>query len=718
MRERVGQTLVEERAKGMLIERLGCTPAQAADHLALLAERAGLTVLEIAAEISGADAVGGNDPALDPLRLLRFEAALPLAADGGALADAMFTDVLRGIGAAAVGCWLLRPDGVLQLAGQHGLVPLEVARWRSQPPDMATLARRAVTTGDPIWLPDGPADGDLAPGARRWPDGARAVLPMRHRRALLGVLEICWPGPVTLPRGLRTQLTGLADLCASTLAPADEQVDAGGLPDWATGLLAALTERFVVLRPMRDDHGVIVDLVLDYTSPATGRVIGRPGDTLLRLCPLVGDRGGLFDILTGVLATGEPYRADGIVVPVLVDGTTLGPVMDVRAAPLADGVAVGWRHHDRADLANDVLRLSRTGGWEDNLVTGRTEWTAQMFGLLGTPAPIPLNDWRSRLRADDLAVLDRFVATLFTGARPATAEFTVQLADGSHRLRAVGEPVTDGVGSVLAVRGVVQDVSNLGHVEFALSAAQDQLVDAERLVDEQQRLAIRLQHSIIAPAPPTIDLPGVQVVVRYRPAGNQHLVGGDWYDALALPSGEVLLVVGDMMGNGIDAVTGMISTRYGLRGMAVTDASPARLLGWLNDAAFALPAPGLGTVICARYDPVTCTLRWARAGHLPPILVRDGTPRLLPLSSGPMLGVIRDARYADIVTELRSGDLLALYTDGLVERRGEHLDYGIERLLASAKHVVDDIDGYADLLLGHIPPNRSDDTCLVIVQVK
>jgi serine phosphatase RsbU (regulator of sigma subunit) len=644
---------------------------------------------------------------------LRFEAAATLATDGAALADAVFADVLEGIGGAAVGIWLLHPDGVLHLIGQHGLRPLDAARWRYQPPDMATLARRAVTEGRAIWLPEG-TGGEPAPAANRWPAGGRAVLPLRHQRALLGVLEICWPVPTRFPAELRAQLTGLADLCAGTLAPGVDQADTGGLPPWATGLLDAMLDTFLVARPVRDEDGETVDFVIDHISAEST----QSGDTLLRLCPMVSEKGGLFDSLRDVMRTGMPYHAEGLVVPMLVDGEVHAPVLDVRAAPLADGVAVAWRRHDRADLANDVLRLARTGGWEENLVTGRTEWTAQMFVLLGSPAPIMPQEWRSRLRADDQPVLDRFLTTLFTAGRPATAEFTVDTQDGSRRLRAVAEPITDGVGSVLAVRGVLQDVSSLGHVEFALSAAQDQLTDVERLVDEQQQLAIRLQHAIIAPAPPTIDLPGVQVVVRYQPAGNQHLVGGDWYDAFALPSGEVLLVVGDMMGNGIDAVTGMISIRNGLRGLAMTGAPPGTLLGWLNDAAFTLPAPGLGTVICARYDPVSATLLWARAGHLPPILVRDGAAQLLPLSAGPMLGVIRRAEFVDTVTELRSGDMLALYTDGLVERRGEHLDYGLQRLLTSAKHVDDDINVYADQLLGHIPPNRSDDTCLVIVQVR
>lgn len=79
--------------------------------------------------------------------------------------------------------------------------------------------------------------------------------------------------------------------------------------------------------------------------------------------------------------------------------------------------------------------------------------------------------------------------------------------------------------------------------------------------------------------------------------------------------------------------------------------------------------------------------------------------------------MIADAHYVDSTVSLCPGDVLALFTDGLVERRGENLDYGLDRLLASAKHVDENIDTYANRLLDHIPANRSDDTCLVTVQV-
>jgi serine phosphatase RsbU (regulator of sigma subunit)/PAS domain-containing protein len=713
LRAHVERTLVVERAKGIVIERLGCSPVEAADHLTLLAERAGLTVVDIAAELCGGSTDTPPDEEPHPLRLHRVESAAAVATDASALAGAVLADVLSDAGAVAVAFWMLQPDGMLELVGHDGLRPLDAARWRYQPPDMLTLGRRALTTREPIWLPDGVPDGQLAPATAAWPGGARAVLPLRRGRSAVGVLEVCWPQPAELPKGLRTQLVGLADLCAATLASGEP--DVAGTPGWMVGLLDSMLDAVVLAHAVRDEHGTVVDFAIDHVTAGAGLGADATGDTLLCRYPMLGERGGLFERMCDVLATGRPYRGDGLVVPTLVGDQVLGPVLDVRIAPLLDGIALSWRQHDRTDLAGHVLRLSRAGGWQENMVTGRTEWTSQMFDLLGTAAPVALREWRPLLRQEDLPVLDRFAATLFHGARPAMAEFS--LHGGSRRLRAIGEPVTDNIGSVLAVRGVLQDVTRHEHVEFALSAAQDQLSDVERLVDEQQQLAIRLQHAIIAPAPPPIELPGVQVVVRYRPAGNQHLVGGDWYDALALPSGQVLLVVGDIMGNGIDAVTGMISMRNGLRGIAMTGASPGQMLSWLNDAAFALPEPTLGTVICALYDPASATLRWARAGHLPPIRIRDQSAELLSLPPGAMLGVIRGGDFTEVSTELHEGDMLALFTDGLVERRGEHLDYGLNRLLASAKHTDDDIDVYADQLLGHIPPNRSDDTCLVIVQV-
>ncbi len=97
-------------------------------------------------------------------------------------------------------------------------------------------------------------------------------------------------------------------------------------------------------------------------------------------------------------------------------------------------------------------------------------------------------------------------------------------------------------------------------------------------------MPLRLQQAIMPPTAEPVAAAGIEVAVRYRPVGPGHLVGGDWYDTLLLPSQEVLLVVGDIAGHGIDAVTGMVVARNCLRGLAITGAGPAELLAYLNSA--------------------------------------------------------------------------------------------------------------------------------------
>ena len=216
-----------------------------------------------------------------------------------------------------------------------------------------------------------------------------------------------------------------------------------------------------------------------------------------------------------------------------------------------------------------------------------------------------------------------------------------------------------------------------------------------------------------------------------RPAGEGHLVGGDWYDAMLLPDNEVLLVVGDVAGHGIDAVTGMVAARNSLRGLAITGAGPAELLRMLNGVMCHLTSGVVGTVVCGRYSPATRVLRWARAGHLPPVLLRGGersqprTARQLPLPGGMLLGMDPDAAYEEASEPLERGDTLLLFTDGLIEQRGESIDdvlrdfvtilgsgaldaRGTRRLTAAAQ---------ADRVLARAVSDTADDACLVVIRI-
>jgi serine phosphatase RsbU (regulator of sigma subunit) len=180
----------------------------------------------------------------------------------------------------------------------------------------------------------------------------------------------------------------------------------------------------------------------------------------------------------------------------------------------------------------------------------------------------------------------------------------------------------------------------------------------------------------------------------------------------------VLVVVGDIAGHGLDAVTGMVAFRNALRGLSVTGAGPATLLGWLNSAACHLTDGIIGTAVCGLYDPVGRSLRWARAGHLPPILVHDGRARALSLPQGLLLGADPDATYSEITTPMQLGDTLLLFTDGLIERRDQPIDDALDLLLRILSRPVDDVGRYADSVVTENASNTEDDACLVVVHVR
>jgi serine phosphatase RsbU (regulator of sigma subunit) len=177
---------------------------------------------------------------------------------------------------------------------------------------------------------------------------------------------------------------------------------------------------------------------------------------------------------------------------------------------------------------------------------------------------------------------------------------------------------------------------------------------------------------------------GVDIAARCRPARPGSLLAGDWYDALPLPGGDLLFVVGDIAGHGIEAVAGMVAARSALQGLAVTGAEPGELVAKLNCAVCLFNEDVTGTVVCGRYSPHTRVLRWARAGHLPPVLVRGGLATLQPMPDGLLLGVQPDMPYEQLELPLHGGDTLLFYTDGLIERRADCIGDALAEFAAVA----------------------------------
>jgi serine phosphatase RsbU (regulator of sigma subunit) len=292
--------------------------------------------------------------------------------------------------------------------------------------------------------------------------------------------------------------------------------------------------------------------------------------------------------------------------------------------------------------------------------------------------------------------------------KSAGGEVTVATSGGDHRPDAP-------IAASLATPEVLR---LLDQTRIALAEARDLLADSEQRAAEEHELALRLQRAIMPSGVTLLAASGVDISVRCRPAMPSALVAGDWYDALQLPGGDLLFVVGDIAGHGIEAVTGMVAARNALRGLAVTGADPAELLGQLNYAACLFAEGVTGTVVCGRYSPCSRMLRWARAGHLPPILVRGDEAAVQPMPEGMLLGVQPETEYEQVALQLRGGDTLLFYTDGLIERRAVPISDGLAALAAAAVPADADLEAHVGRVLASAASDTGDDACLLAVRIR
>ncbi|HEV2785428.1 MAG TPA: SpoIIE family protein phosphatase, partial [Solirubrobacteraceae bacterium] len=208
-------------------------------------------------------------------------------------------------------------------------------------------------------------------------------------------------------------------------------------------------------------------------------------------------------------------------------------------------------------------------------------------------------------------------------------------------------------------------------------------IEHVRAYGREHRIAETLQRSLLPSKMPS--LPGVALAGRYLPASEAE-VGGDWYDAIGLTGGRVLLVMGDVSGKGLAAASTVGALRSAIRAYALEGHGPAQIAERLN--AFVLAEPSrehMATIVLAVFDPVDAELSYVNAGHPPPLtLSTEGVPQFLEGARSVPLGVLPFPGYEEETVVLEPGGALVLYTDGLVERRAEHLDLGLERLALAA----------------------------------
>jgi PAS domain S-box-containing protein len=245
------------------------------------------------------------------------------------------------------------------------------------------------------------------------------------------------------------------------------------------------------------------------------------------------------------------------------------------------------------------------------------------------------------------------------------------------------------------------------------------LIRGVQLHEQERRIAAELQRGLLPARPP--ELAGMQIATHFLAAGAGVEVGGDWYDAFPLPGGRLGVVIGDVTGRGSAVATAMAELRAVTRAFAlepVDPHSPAEVLERLHRYHRATSFEQLFTVLYLTLDPDRREVVWANAGHPPPLLrIGTGEVRILG-GTDPMISHA-DSKHRDRRARLEAGDVLVLCTDGLIERRGETIDAGIERLGAALRNGPSEPKALIEHLLAAttVEPRSDDDITAVVVRL-
>ena len=350
----------------------------------------------------------------------------------------------------------------------------------------------------------------------------------------------------------------------------------------------------------------------------------------------------------------------------------------------------------------------------------------------------------SVLRLEALEPTSFIAATLRTGAP------SLLLEDAAHRLAEVYRPgeardlllrlapssaailPMQARGRTVGLLSIFKGPSSRRFDDTEVATARDVAaraalaLDNARLYAQQRELAEELQRSLLTP-PPEPD--HVEVVVRYAAAARAAQVGGDWYDAFLQPDGATMLVIGDVVGHDTAAAAAMGQVRGLLRGIAfTTEQGPADVLTRLDAAIEGLQVGTTATVVVGRLEQTAeerergiTHLRWSNAGHPPPMVVTSAGEVLVlaGVEADLLLGIDPDSPRAESRVTLDRGTTVLLYTDGLVERRGQSLDVGLGRLREALAELADlPLPELCDALLHRLlPPTRDDDVAMVAVRL-
>jgi serine phosphatase RsbU (regulator of sigma subunit)/anti-sigma regulatory factor (Ser/Thr protein kinase) len=235
---------------------------------------------------------------------------------------------------------------------------------------------------------------------------------------------------------------------------------------------------------------------------------------------------------------------------------------------------------------------------------------------------------------------------------------------------------------------------------------------------EQRRLAEALQRELLPQE--LAAAPGMEVAARYLPAASATSLGGDWYDLFPIGGGRFGIAVGDVVGRGLPAAALMAQLRTTLRAYAFDGQSPADVIDRLNRMLVYLAPATMTTAAYLTLDPERELITVVSAGHPQPLVVGpDGTAAFLPVPAGIALGATRGARYREHTFPFPAGSTVLLYTDGVVEVRGESLDEGLERMRRLAARGFTDVEALSDTVIEEMVADArpADDVALLALHL-
>lgn len=294
---------------------------------------------------------------------------------------------------------------------------------------------------------------------------------------------------------------------------------------------------------------------------------------------------------------------------------------------------------------------------------------------------------------------------------PVPRDVVVHAVPGRRRSQGVLVTVPRGGGGLAALDE--SDLTVLDVVVRRVGAA----IENVRLYAREHQLAETLQRAML---PEQAEVEGLDVWTYYAPSSGHAQVGGDWYDVLQLSAEQVAVVIGDVVGHDVEAAAAMGQLRSVVRSYAFEGGHPGPVLDRVDQLVGGMRMARSASLVLSvleRGDEGGWTMRYSRAGHLPPLLARDGDVVQLAEAGGAMVGFGAAPRLTGEVA-LRPGDVVVYYTDGLIERRDRTLRDGLASLVEAASHVgATDAAGVGEELLARLADGPEDDVAVVVVRV-